>query len=614
MGQMIRGLSQAEYERYVKAAAREAGYEEGFGLLDSDLTQGDWWAVYVRQSLEEQAQNNRIPEYLLTAARMAKEKGVLVPMDYIIVDHESSEYLDRRRMSYLRKELIAKRRIKGTIIPNQGRLSADPLHQLLFERECTHYNVLFLFGDAPSGTDWASTASRQAMAQANWLRVTTNRDNVRAGNIGRVLKGMVPSQRAPYGYKYHRDAEITREGRIRITKAWWGIDQLGPDDAPVPGTPAWVVVQIFNWIGEEARSPYWVAPNLNDMEIWAPEGGKWSPTGVWRLVRNRCYMGQHAYNANSRVPNPDRPLGEITAKVKRSVLRPKSEELRVRYEVPAIVSGDLWEKANTIITSRGRGKGKQGKSVEALLRNRLFCPRCGGPMVVRKSGPRIYYCCSKYSRPWAPQHCEYRRFVPQTWDGVVWQDICTLLRGENWIEDQLEVEGSQDRTLNKLIRLEEFKKTQSETKAAKVQEGFEGGLYDLEEAKRRITAHQVAIADADAEIRRLRDKLIAVATTSVDVITLKEELRELRNRNLDQATFEEKLDVVVKLEINVYPTEDLRSLRVSCRLGPQLGINYRDGQRRQAQSVTVRKGESVPECGKVMHGQSFVATTFRGAI
>ena len=175
-------LTQEEIDMLVDAAARAAGYEEGFGIRDCDLTQSDWWAAYIRQSREEQAKNNRISEYLLTSARMAKEKGLLVPREYILIDHESSEYLDRKQMLFLRKELIAKRRISGVAITHQGRLSADPLHQLYFERECSYYRVKFLFGDAPNGTDWASTAGRQMMANANWLRVTTTREGARAGN------------------------------------------------------------------------------------------------------------------------------------------------------------------------------------------------------------------------------------------------------------------------------------------------------------------------------------------------------------------------------------------------------------------------------------------------
>ncbi len=86
-----------------------------------------------------------------------------------IYDAESSEDLNRTGMIWLRKELIAGRRIAGIVIPFQGRLSADPLHQLAFERECAYYGIRMVYGDAPGGDDWASQTTRLIQAQANAL-------------------------------------------------------------------------------------------------------------------------------------------------------------------------------------------------------------------------------------------------------------------------------------------------------------------------------------------------------------------------------------------------------------------------------------------------------------
>ena len=50
---------------------------------------------------------------------------------------------------------------------------------------------------------------------------------------------------------------------------------------------------------------------------------------------------------------------------------------------------------------------------------------------------------------------------------------------------------------------------------------------------------------------------------------MREELKALRDRNLDEATFEEKLEIISKLGIKVYPSEDLKSMRVVCQLDLQ---------------------------------------------
>ena len=603
MGVQTAGLaSQKELSNFIRVAAEAAGYEEGFGVEGCDLMKASWWAAYIRQSLEEQAQNNRIPEYLLTCARMAKDQGVVVPREYILVDHESSEYLDRKYMTYLRKELIAKRRIAGVIFTHQGRLSADPLHQLYFERECAYYGVKFLFGDAPGGTDWASTAGRQLMAQANWLRVKTNRESARAGNIGRVLKGMVPASRAAYGYRYRRDAEITTDGRAHVKKAWWEVNELEPDGTPVPGSPAWVVAQIFSWVGTEGRTLYWVANKLNETSVPAPEGGKWSPSGVSNIVHHNCYTGNHAYNVNARVPNPDRPLGDITAEIKRTLLRPKPRDEWVTFKVPALVSEQLWQKANAGITERGRGKGKQGQSIKALLRNRIYCPRCGRPMVVKRHArqQRTYYYCSKYYRPWAENPCSYNRFVPGSWDDLVWDCVYALLNDDVWLEQQLASEQSQDENMAKLLKLHQYKISQAQSKIARVREGFEGGIYNLDEAKQRIAGCEAAIAKAEQEFKRLQAEMNRYDAGAADIEAVKRQLKGFRDRNLDEASFEDKLDVIVKLGIRVYPSEDLKTMRVTCGLNLQFEHDGED--------------ENAVECRKVMFGSPSRTRTYNLAV
>ncbi|MGD0352561.1 MAG: recombinase family protein [Dehalococcoidia bacterium] len=601
-------MSRDQLDGYIDEAAKAAGYEDGFGVKSCDLMKPTWWAAYVRQSLVEQAQNNRIPEYLLTCARMAKQRALTVPQEYIVVDHESSEYLDRKNMAFLRKELIAKRRIQGVLIPLQGRLTMDPGQQLIFERECTHYGVEFVFGDVPSGADWASSTSRLIMAKANALRVQTNRDSARAGNIGRVLKGMVPASRAAYGYRYKADREIAPDGKVIIKRAWWELDESDPDGQLIYPSPAWVVIQIFTWVGSEGLSLFWVANKLNEMGIKAPDGGKWSPAGVSAIVRHHCYTGTHYYNANARVPNPDRPLVDITAEIKRTLLRPKPKDDWVEFKVPTLVSEELWQKANATIAQRGRGRGKQGKTIQALLRNRIYCPRCCQPMVVRRAGHLngVYYYCSRYFKPWVEHPCNYRKFVPGTWDQLVWQDICSWLRTDAWVEQQLSTELLQDENVEKLLRLQLLKTSQAEARITKVQEGFEGGLYNRYEAKMRIDEHRATIAKAEKEIKRLREELEDSVSGCTDLEALREELKVLRDSNLDGATFEERLDVISKLGIKVYPSEDLKTMRVSCQLNlGQVQSDIQSDKVQLSKSQADEECELATKCRKVMNGSAY---------
>jgi hypothetical protein len=571
-------MSQERFDRFIDEAARAAGYEEGFGIRGCDLTQKEWWAAYTRQSRKEQAENDRLAEYLFTCARLAKQKDVVVPREYILYDTVTSEHLDRPHMKRLRGSLIAGRRIGGVIIPLQGRLSADALHQLTFETECDYYGVEVVYGDAPGGKDWASQTTRLIQAQANALRVKTNQGNALGGNISRVLAGKVPSHRAPYGYTYHAEKIFEpRSGRAKVLKAWWEMNGIGPDGEILWGSPAWVVTQIFIWTGDEDRTAYWVASRLNELKIPPPERVLWSPKTVIKIVNRKCYTGEAEYNVNGRVPNPNRPLGDLTLGIKRTLLSPKPKEERVKYVVPSLTTTELWKKANQNITERGRGRGKQGKTIQALFRTRMFCPKCGKPMSVLrgKRGEVFYYCRAHYC-PWIKDPCRYNRFVPGTWDDDIWDELVVMLKDDAWIEQQLSVELRQDEGLDRQIRLHQLKIRQAEDKIRKVEEGFDGGLYTLEEARKKKYDYQHAIEKEMQEISHLQAQIEAQGFSRGDIETLRQELRSLRERNLKEATFEEKGDLVAMLGIRVYPAEDLKSRRIVCRLNLKKVVGERE--------------------------------------
>ncbi len=570
MVQTAEVMSSERLDHYISEAAKIAGYEEGFGIPGCDLRQQHWWAAYNRQSTREQAENDRLGEYLLTNAKLAKQHGGIVPKEYVIYDSESSEDLNRPGMNWLRKELIAGRHIAGIVIPFQGRLSADPLHQLAFERECAYYGIRVVYGDAPGGNDWASQTTRLIQAQANALRVKCNRDNALAGNIARVLAGKAPAHRAGYGYIYRTEKIIeARTGRAKVLRAWWEVDELGPDGQPIYRSPAWVVKQIFVWLGDEARTAYWVARKLNEMEIEPPIRTTWAPKTVIKIAGRRCYTGKAEYNANGRVPNPERPLGDLTLGIKRTLVRPKPDGEKVTFEVPALITEEQWLRANNNLRERGRGRGKQGKRIQALFRNRMLCPRCGKPMSVllrNKGSDQVYYYCRAHYCSWLRDPCTYSKFVPGTWDNEIWEEICAMLSSDAWLEQQLTTELSQSRDLEKLIKLEQLKISQAKLRISKVQEGWEKGFYTPEEVQIKLTENREAIARAESEIARLREQMSHRGLSIFEAELLRQELKELRDRNLQESTFEERADLVAKLGIKILPSEDLKSRKISCRL------------------------------------------------
>ena len=163
--QIIEPENKEMIDEYIAQAAKAAGYEKGFGIRGCDLSKPLWWTAYCRQSLDEQGNNNRLPDYLRTCALEAKKLGAVVPREYVLFDLMTGEHLERSKMIYLRK-LMAERRIAGVIFPALDRLSREPLHQQIFELEAAHYGVLLQYADAPSGNDPGSQFARTILAHS----------------------------------------------------------------------------------------------------------------------------------------------------------------------------------------------------------------------------------------------------------------------------------------------------------------------------------------------------------------------------------------------------------------------------------------------------------------
>ena len=295
------------------------------------------------------------------------------------------------------RKLLLGRDIVGVIFPALDRLSREPLHQQIFEMEATHYAIRIHYADVPNGNDPNSQFTRTILAHAAKLvKLLANRRNNRGGNIGRVVSGNVPAGKPSYGYTYRAEYQGLEHGKRKLIRAWWEVDVLDADGTPKRGSETWVVVQVFRWIGQEGRSTFWAANELNRLGIKPRYAEKWSPALVGFVCKNRAYTGKHAYNKAWYITNPERPLKDITAEVRRTIRRPKPEDDWAHFDVPSLVSEELWRRANQNIHERGKGRGKAGKSIQALFRARVFCPRCGNIMRLHRDSKcswLTYYVC-----------------------------------------------------------------------------------------------------------------------------------------------------------------------------------------------------------------------------
>jgi len=277
------------------------------------------------------------------------------------------------------------------------------------------------------------------------------------------------------------------------------------------------------------------------------------------------------------VSNPQRPLGDLTSAVRRTLRRSKPEAEWVSFDVPALVSNELWERSNQILAERGRGRGrgKEGRRIEALLRSRAFCPSCGQPLTVYRDSnyPNLtYYICRTRSQGWKHQRCHIRSFRVDRLDTFVWDCVATLLSQPALVEEQLTKETSVNQLehLRKRIRLAQNKAERLQTKIRRVQDGYEADppVYTAAEAEARIASYRHMVAIEEAEIICLRQLMDQQLVSKETAQAARRTLESIRDTNLENATFSEKQNIISKLSVKVYPSEDRKVVRILSRLNP----------------------------------------------
>jgi hypothetical protein len=252
-------------------------------------------------------------------------------------------------------------------------------------------------------------------------------------------------------------------------------------------------------------------------------------------------------------------------------LKPESEW--AKFEVPPLVSEELWNLANLNLTERGRGKGKEGKQIDALVRGRIYCPSCNRLMsIYRDSNYRnlIYYICTSRSQGWKHKRCQIHSLRIDRIDNVVWDCVYALLKQPEWVHRELSKQdtGKSTEELQKRIRLEQQKIERIQYKIRRIQDGYEADppVYTTGEVKEKMGLYRDLISHAETEIHRLQDIMGQKAISRQTKEEAFNILESLRDTNLENASFDEKRDLIAKMGIKVYPSEDGKIVRISSTL------------------------------------------------
>lgn len=170
---------------------------------------------------------------------------------------------------------------------------------------------------------------------------------------------------------------------------------------------AGIVESIFEW-KVDGYSFEAIAERLNDMGILSPmeykkskgekfktgfhtrKRGRWSAQAVRRILMDETYIGTLVQGKSERV----------NYKVKKSVVKPAEEWVRIPNAHEPVISRDLFDVVQQLLKTDCRSSG--GKSTSHLYAGLLFCGDCGEQMTRRtvrhKDKTRVYFICSNYNK------------------------------------------------------------------------------------------------------------------------------------------------------------------------------------------------------------------------
>ncbi len=215
--------------------------------------------------------------------------------------------------------------------------------------------------------------------------VRRTRDGKREKALGNEDKG-IPQQIIGTGSRLYGYQFVLNEKRVRIGYER-NLDIILIEEDSTEWTEVTVVVFIYE-SAASGVSVHAICQLLNAKKIPSPyvtkgmktkqmkEAPAWQPIAVWRILKNTAYYGEYRH---FRIANAGKASGR-----KAPVKRNTSEDEQVIIAVPAIVTKDLFEKANWRVAQNKRLATRNNQtSKESLLRGGFAkCAYCGTALYV----------------------------------------------------------------------------------------------------------------------------------------------------------------------------------------------------------------------------------------
>jgi len=335
--------------------------------------------------------------------------------------------------------------------------------------------------------------------------------------------------------------QIVRRGKVMLhggSKAPYGY-RLEDGMLVIYEPEAKIVRLIFTWYVEDGLSIKAIANRLTKDKIptWADVHGRfkkkrgrgeWGAGAVAGILKNETYTGVWHYGK------------------KRGVGNFNPEEYTIAIEVPAIISCELWEKAQKRRAYNKKMARRNLKGAKYLVGRRVTC-QCGSRMRSRiEKGKYRYYFCPASVGKIVGKECGVKYFQADQVDRAVWEKV------KEWLQDPEVLQESLEKVKAKLSQKNR-------------------PLLD------RLSVVDDLLADNRQKLERLLDLYLA-GDFPKEVLTDRKARLETTIASLE----EEQADLVMALESQNLTDEQIKTIvDFAKRVSKGLGIADRDFEARR---------------------------------
>jgi site-specific DNA recombinase len=520
-------------------------------------------ALYARVSSERQAEEGTIASQIAGLRQRIVADGQQIDAELEFVDDGfSGATLLRPALERLRDQ-AAQGVLDRLYVYAPDRLARNYAYQFLLVDEFRRAGVEMVFlnralGQSPEDDLLLQVQGIIAEYERAKIGERSRRGRLHAARTGQVsvLSG------APYGYRYVRKQEGGGQARYEIV-----------------AEAARVVQQIFAWVARERLSLREVCRRLAEQGQPSPAGRpRWGPSGVANLLRNPAYQGQAAYGRRRVVPRPPRLRpGRGQNAVPRqpySITRQGAQPIFI--SVPALVSEEDFAAVAEQLAENQKRRRYRRAGVRYLLQGLLVCARCGYAFVGistprpqdRKTYYSFYRCISCASRSGErARPCGVRQVHAGRLEQAVWQDVCSLLKHPQKIEEEYQRRLHSQPGERPARGIEPLTRVMAKLKRSisRLVDLYTEGLLEKQELEPRLRAAKERLSQLEAE----EQQLAAQETEQAELRLALSRLQDFAQRveeGLERADWTTRRDVICALVKRIEITD--REVRIVYRVAP----------------------------------------------